>query len=251
MPGGEAGLDAERQALVVEVARGGDHHVAGQVVLVEERPDRRNRYVADDLRVAEDLAPQRVVREHGVGEVLLDDVTGLVAVHENLFQDHLALSVHLVAPKRRAAEDVAEYVQTELDMLGQHPYVKGRVLLGRVGVHVAADRVDLLGDLARRAFGSPLEKKVLEEVRDPRLLRRLVTRAGPDPDADTERGDVRHRLAHEPDAVVERGDPDQSLEARLVKKPTRLSSAPAAPRATPGCARSAPGGAPWAAPGFR
>ena len=237
---------------MVEVARGGDHHVAGQVVLVEERPDRRNRHVADHFRLAEDLAPERVVREDRVGEVLLNDVTRLVAVHENLFEDHLALSVHLVGPKRRAAEDVAEYVQAERDMLGQHPYVEGRVLLGRVGVHVAAHGVDLLGDLARGAFGSPLEKEVLEEVRDPRLLRRLVARAGPDPDADTERGDVRHRLAHEPDAVFERGGPDQGRKARRVKMPTRLSSAPAAPRATPGCARSATGTAPCpAAPGFR
>ena len=36
----------------------------------------------------------------------------------------------------------------ELDVLGQQPDVEGRVLLGRVGVHVAPDLVDLLGDLA-------------------------------------------------------------------------------------------------------
>ena len=168
---------------MIEVARGGDHHVARQVVLVEERPDRRHCDLADHLGFAENLAPERVVREHRIGELLLDHVHGLVTVHENLFEDHLTLRVDLFGPQRGPAEDVAEDVQTELDVLGQRPHVKGRVLLGRVGVHVAPDRVDLLGDLACGSFRRSLEEEVLEKMRDPRLLRRLVARAGPDPDA--------------------------------------------------------------------
>ena len=97
----------------------------------------------DDLGLAEHLAPEGVAGEHGLGEQLLDDVGGLVAVHEDLFEDHLALGVDLFGPQRRPAEDVAEDVEAELDVLGERPHVEGRVLLGRVGVHVAADGVDL------------------------------------------------------------------------------------------------------------
>ena len=186
MAPGEAGFDTNGEPFMIEVARGGDHHVARQIVFIEERPDRRHCYFADDLRFAENLAPERVVREHRVGELLLDHVHGLVTMHENLFEDHLALRIDLFGPQRGPAKDVAEYVQPELDMLGERPHVEGRVLLGRVGVHVAAYRVDLLGDLACGPFRRSLEEEVLEKVRDPRLLGRLVARAGPDPDADAQ-----------------------------------------------------------------
>ena len=50
-------------------------------------------------------------------------------------------------------------------MLVRQPGVEGGVLPGGEGVHLAADRVDGLGDLARRAALGALEQQVLEEVR--------------------------------------------------------------------------------------
>ena len=37
-------------------------------------------------------------------------------------------------------------VEPEVEVVGQQADVEGRVVLGREGVHVAADRVDRLGD---------------------------------------------------------------------------------------------------------
>jgi hypothetical protein len=84
-PARKARPDPLGEALVVEVSRGRDHHVAGQVVGVEERTDLRDGHLSDHLRLAEDLAPERVAREHRGREKLLDHVRGLVAVHEHLF----------------------------------------------------------------------------------------------------------------------------------------------------------------------
>ena len=98
MTAGEAGLDASREAIVIEVARRGDDHVAGQVMGVEEGPDLRHRDLGHDVRLAEHLASERVVREHGGGELLLHHVGGLVAVHQDLFEDHLALRIDLFGP---------------------------------------------------------------------------------------------------------------------------------------------------------
>ena len=111
MTAGEAGLDPRREPFVLEVARGGDHHVARQVVRVEERPDRRHGDLADHLGLAEDLAPKGVAGEHGGGELLLDHVHGLVQMHQDLFKDHLSFRVDLFGPQRRPAKDVAEDVQ--------------------------------------------------------------------------------------------------------------------------------------------
>src|SRR3546814_3645667 len=46
------------------------------------------------------------------------------------------------------------------------------------------------------------------EMRDAVDLRRLVARAGADPDADRDGLDARHMLGHDPEAVAERRDRD-------------------------------------------
>src|SRR5581483_5658541 len=78
----------------------------------------------------------------------------------------------------------------ELEVVGQHPHVERRVLLGGEGVHVAADGVDRLCDLTRLPAIRALEQQVLEEVRRPRRVTRLVTRAGADPEAGRHRGQL-------------------------------------------------------------
>jgi hypothetical protein len=52
--------------------------------------------------------------------------------------------------------------------------VDGGGLLARPGVDLGPHRVERLVDLARREAVGALEQQVLEEVRDPGLLRRLV-----------------------------------------------------------------------------
>jgi hypothetical protein len=62
------------------------------------------------------------------------------------------------------------------------------VLLGGERVEVAADRVELLGDLLRGTPPRALEQQVLEVVRGACLRRRLVARADVHPDpSETER----------------------------------------------------------------
>ena len=98
MAAGKACLDAHGEAIMIEIARRGDHNVARQVVSVEERPDRRHCDLADGFRFAENLAPEWVVREHRIGELFLDHVRGLVTMHEDLFEDHLPLGIDLFRP---------------------------------------------------------------------------------------------------------------------------------------------------------
>ena len=62
--------------------------------------------------------------------------------------------------------------------------VEHRLLVGGERVHLAADRLDRLGDLARAAPVGALEEQVLEEVARARMRGRLVARAAPDPRAD-------------------------------------------------------------------
>ncbi len=144
-----------------------------------------------------------MVGEHHLAEALLHDISRLVPVHEHLLQDDLPLGVHLVGPECRLTEDVAQDVEAEVEVLGEGADVEGGVLLRRVGVHVAADGINRLGDLPRRAVLGPLEQEVLEEVRDARLGSCLVSGAGAHPDPDGGRGDIAHRLGYEAEARPE------------------------------------------------
>ena len=112
------------------------------------------------------------------------------------------------ASKRRMLQDVGDDVDGQRHVLLQHLGVVGGVFARGVGVEVAADRLDLLGDGARVAPPGPLERHVLEQVRDAGRSRRLVAGAGLDPDADRGGLDPIHRVGRDPQAVGQGRDTD-------------------------------------------
>ena len=83
----------------------------------------------------------------------------------------------------------------------EHPGVVGGHLLAGIGVDVAADVLDLLGDRLRAARRRALEGHVLEEMGDAVLLGALVPAAGGQEHPDRRRVQPRHRLDGDPEAV--------------------------------------------------
>jgi hypothetical protein len=177
---------------VVEVAGHRGHHVAGTIVELEEVPDPLRGHGRHRLLATEDLAAKRVVGEERRRALLCSLVGGLVGVHEDLVEDDQPLGVEVRGPQRRRPHDVGEDVQSQGEVLGQQPDVKGRVLLGGEGVEVAAHLVDRLGDGRRRPLRGPLEQEVLEEVGGAGVSESLVTRARAHPEADAHRPGVVH-----------------------------------------------------------
>ena len=85
-------------------------------------------------------------------------------------------------------------------VLVEHLDVVAGVFLRREGVEVAADRVDLLGDVLGRAVLGALEEHVLDEVGDAAAGVALVAGSAGQPDADRHAPHVRHRLGDEAEA---------------------------------------------------
>ena len=117
-----------------------------------------------------------------------DDVVGRVVGLADLLQDHGALALHLLGLEGRVLQDVGEDVERQRHILLEHLGVIGRALARGIGVEVAADRLDLLGDGERAAPLGALERHMLEKVRDAVDLGWLVP--GPDIDPDAERDGV-------------------------------------------------------------
>ena len=103
-------------------------------------------------------------------------------------------------------QDVGQQVDGERHVVGQHAGVIGGLLARGVGVQLAADVLDRLGDAARRALLRALEGHVLEHVGDAVDLGRLVARAGVDPDADARGLHVGHGRGRDAQAVGKGGD---------------------------------------------
>ena len=104
------------------------HLVAGQ------RGDRRGG--------AGDGPAQRPVAPRLVREQVVDDVVGVVVVHRDLVEDHVALGLDVLGADQRVGDHVTEDVDGQRQVVVEHPRVEAGVLLGGEGVELAAHRVE-------------------------------------------------------------------------------------------------------------
>ena len=109
-----------------------------------------------------------------LGEQLMNQVVGRVLDHLDFFEDHFLFTTDVDLAERRVHDDVGQHLDRQRQMLVEHLEVVAGVLLGREGVHLPPDGVDGLSDVFSRARVRPLEKHVLDEVRDAALLERFM-----------------------------------------------------------------------------
>ena len=166
------------------------------------------RHVANAGLGAQHRAAERLVRIGDFLEMVEDDVVRRVVGLADFLEDHAALALQLLRVEGGMAEDVANDVGAERQILLQHLDVVGGLLARGVGVDVPAHRLDLLGDFGGAAPLGALEGHVFEEVGDAVLRCRLVARAGGD--VGTERGGFHpvHPFGDHGEAAGEAGDAD-------------------------------------------
>ncbi len=87
----------------------------------------------------------------GLGEDVVDAVLRRIERGADLLEDHVLLALQLLGIEHRVAEDVGEDVEGERHVRLEHAGVVGGGLDAGRGVDLAADRLDLLGDVGGRA----------------------------------------------------------------------------------------------------
>jgi hypothetical protein len=80
------------EVVVVQIAGGGEDHVAGREAAGVEVEDGLLVEAGDGLDRAEDGAAEGVVLPEVLGEELVDEVVGIVLVHLDLFEDDALLA---------------------------------------------------------------------------------------------------------------------------------------------------------------
>ena len=112
-----------------------------------------------------------------------DDVVRRIHRLADFLQHDIPLARQLRLVEQAVLDDVAEDVDGERQVALQRLAEERRRLARRPGVDMAADRLDLVGDVLRAAARRALEHHVFEQVGDAVDLGRFVARAGVDPDA--------------------------------------------------------------------
>ena len=142
----EEPLGRGAQPVGVDGAGGGEDHPVRAVVLGDEAREVGAAEAGDALGRAEDGAAERLAGVGGLLQPVEDDVVGRVERLADLLQDHPALDLDVGRVEQRVQHDVGEDVERPLDVGLEHAGVVGGHLLAGVGVDVAADVLDLLGD---------------------------------------------------------------------------------------------------------
>ena len=182
-----------------------DDDPLGPVPGVEVGRERLARRRLDRLLRPENVPAERLV---GVQEPVVDvsDVALRgVEIDVHLLEDHALLLLDLGRVEAGVEEHVGEDVECDVPGSCAALHVVAGDFLTGESVELAADRVDLRRDRARRrAALRALEEHVLGEVRDPLGLGGLVARTGREHDEAGDRSHLRHRCGNDADAIAER-----------------------------------------------
>ena len=142
-----------------------------------------------------------MVRKDCSGEVLEGDIVGIVLIHVDLFDHHMALGVDLVGAKGGTLDDLGENVEPRRQLLVQDPCPKAGGFLGCESVGLRTYRIEGFRDVTSGELLGSLEKEMLEEMGDTRLVVALVTGSGVDPAAKGHGSEGGHRLRNHSDIV--------------------------------------------------
>jgi len=198
--------DGVGQALVLEVARRGDHEVRRLVGVAEVLDQHREVHARHRATGSLDRPAEGVVPPERLAEDVVHQLVGRVVDHLDLFVDDLALLLDFLRDELGMPHDVRQQVHGDVQVLVEDLEVEAGVLLRGEGVHLAAHGIDDERDVLGAAGLRALEQEVLDEVGDAVLLRRLVARAAFHPYPQGDRAQVAHRL----------GDQDQTVREDLL-----------------------------------
>ena len=186
---------------MIDLAGGGQHQARGAVIGLEERPELDGAEASHTLLRAQDRPPNRLSRKGGLLQHLVGDFIGAVARCRDLLQDDFPLALELVLRIARLLQDIGQNIERDGDVGPENAREVGRGLQTRCRVEFAADRFNLLGDIAGAAPLGALEGHMFQQVRNPVLGDALVPGAGCNPHPKRYRLHMRHMVRYHAQAI--------------------------------------------------
>src|SRR4029077_20640624 len=121
--------------------------IAGsEVVSIEAGDDRPLEFFYGVAR-AQDRQTEGVVLPETLGEDFMDQVVGIILIHFYFFEDDTALARDIAAIEDGMKDKVAENIHGERKVVIEDFDIEADAFLRRECIHIAADRIDLAGDV--------------------------------------------------------------------------------------------------------
>ena len=111
-PIGEHLTDLAHDLGMVDVSGHRNNHAIRGVGLAVEATNRALRQSGDRVDGAENRSTQRRIPEHGEGEFVVHQLTRLVVIHRDLFEDHRSLGFDIVAGQRRVQHHITHDIKS-------------------------------------------------------------------------------------------------------------------------------------------
>ena len=206
--GVEGVLDQPREAPVVEVAGRREDDPGRRIMVLHVAKDGVAAHALDQRRRTQHRAAEGLFGKGGFLEEIEDHVVGGVVGLVDLLDDDALFAGQFVLVHHRMLQDVGDDVDGQFQVFFKDLGVVRGVFAGRIGVQVAADGLDLLGDLLGVAAFGALEGHVLQQMRhavDPGVL---VAGADLDPGAQRHGLDRVHDVGDDAKAALKFGDLD-------------------------------------------
>ncbi len=184
-----------------DVAGGGDHQMIRREPISEAHTERVAMEPANCFRCAENRPAERMLRPEATGENFVEEILGVVQVHLDLFEDHLALFPNVVGIEFRAKNEIGNDVEGDRQVLIEDLGIEADLLFGGEGIEHAPDGVHFTGNVFGRASLRALEDHVFHEVGKAVLFGDFAAGTVADPNAYGDGTDVRHQLGDDHQAI--------------------------------------------------
>ena len=140
---------------------------------------------------------------YGLAEEVMYVIVGRIFNKLDLFLDDPFFLFEFSFVECGMEKDVGEELDPSIDVFVEYLYIEGRIFAGCKGIKVAAQAVDVYGDIMRGSLFGPLEEHVFEKMRDAVFVGWFVAGAYLDPYAKDEGTGAFHLLHYYGNAVIE------------------------------------------------
>jgi len=194
-------LDQLQDLVVGDIASGGDEEAIGGKPAAEALAKAFAVELADGFGSTENGAAEGMVGPEATGEDVVEKVFGVVEIHLDLFEDNLALFLHIVGIEFGAKDEISEHIKGDREMLIEDLGVEADLFFRGEGIEHATDGIHFAGNVFGRAALGALENHVFQEVSDAVVGGSFAAGTVADPDADGDGTDVLHGLRDHNEAV--------------------------------------------------
>ena len=174
---GERRLGEPHHGVMIDLA---SHHQGQPRVAIARRQPTMQIIDSQPIKArlaAQDRPPQRLAGKRRFLQIVENDVVGRIARLAELLQHHILFAYQIIGIEARVGDQIGDDRHTQRQIARQQPGVEHRGVAAGPGVEIAADVLDLLGDGAGAARCGALEHHMLEQMRQPIVLRRFIARA--------------------------------------------------------------------------